>query len=320
MMQRGFGWSVDADRNAIVIGSYQELPASAHDGRSSFEYRSGLFVIEPSEIRDGDPKAYAVEVKLPPALDVYGFSVALTDDHIAFGYRTETDMGVWRGGVGLLNRHRLDGPVTLVSLDDNHADQDFGISLDAAGNNLLIGAPGLGDRGGAYLLTTSDPTDLRPIMTEGIPNSGVIGTSVALAGNRAFVTGPSTIYPFVTAVFDFDHHRVGLLQTRIIPAGGRVSANNALAVISPVHLSAIPAFEAETSHSIYRVTNSNITEYATRQWANRENLGQLVATASIGPDYIASGEVIPGFSGQVWVQDVPADSFPETPGKGNETK
>ena len=132
---------------------------------------------------------------------VFGRAVAVLDfdgdgvDDIAVGDPQETPVGQTTRGIVRIYRRDGDGFVEFASTDLQNSQAQFGAALavgdfdDDGRDDLLIGAPGYGDGGGAvYLLHHSAPT--------------TISRALLVANNGA--TGGACGYSFAVGNFDFD--------------------------------------------------------------------------------------------------------------------
>lgn len=125
-----FGASVALDGDLAVVGASLDDEA-ADDAGAVYVYRAGV---------DG----WTLEAKLfndqPEAGDLFGVSVALSDDHLAVGAVLDDEAADRSGSVTVFARDGWTREATLVGSDAGERDR-FGRSVAWAGSTLVVGAP-----------------------------------------------------------------------------------------------------------------------------------------------------------------------------------
>lgn len=131
------------------------------------------------------------------ASDQFGYSVAVGSGVIVSGSPGDDDLGSASGSVYLYN---INGTlITKLKASDGAAGDNFGWSVAAGSNRIVVGAPGDDDKGGssgaAYIFRVSESgVLLKTQQTKLVPSDGAAGDqfgySVAIGCNRIVVGAP----------------------------------------------------------------------------------------------------------------------------------
>jgi hypothetical protein len=123
-------------------------------------------------------------------LDIFGDSVALSDNIALVGAAGDTDNGPFSGSAYLfdvISGHLLQ----KLTAPDGEAFDGFGVSVALSGNTALVGALGDTDkgdaRGSAYLFDVTTGRLLHKLTAPDGAADDRFGSSVALSGNTALV-------------------------------------------------------------------------------------------------------------------------------------
>jgi hypothetical protein len=210
-----FGYSVAATSNQIVVGaSYDDDQGNA---------AGAAYVYDATNLS-------ATPTKLAPtglgAGDNFGWSVAATSNQIVVGARYDDDQGNNAGAVYVYDATNLSATPTKLTPSGLGTNDQFGHSIAATSNQIVVGVWGDDDQGGnAGAVYVYDATNLSTTPTKltpsGLDASDSFGYSVAATSNQ-IVVGAS--YDEVTggntgAVYVYDAANLSATPTKLAPSG-----------------------------------------------------------------------------------------------------
>jgi len=166
-----FGYTVAATSNQIIVGAY---------GANNFA--GAAYVYDANNLS-------ATPTKLAPsgldANDYFGFSVAATSNQIIVGAYVDDDQGNNAGAVYVYDANNLSATPTKLAPSILAADDNFGYSVAAYGNQIIVGAREDDDQGyNAGAVYVYDATNLSATPTKLTASDGgtnhYLGISVSL--------------------------------------------------------------------------------------------------------------------------------------------
>ncbi|RME37400.1 MAG: hypothetical protein D6788_09540 [Planctomycetota bacterium] len=188
-----FGAAVAIDGTLAAVGARSDDCTAGTRCGAVYAYRwNGTDWIEEQKLTASDPGA----------VDKLGFSVDAAGDVIAAGAAFD-DLGVG-SDAGSVYVFRYDGILWAeeqkLTASDAAANDQFGTSVSAGADMVLVGAPNEGNSGGsdgvgaAYVFAYDGVTwsETQKLTASDAPTSAKFGTSVDLDGNVAVVGAPST--------------------------------------------------------------------------------------------------------------------------------
>ena len=192
-----FGYSVDISGNYAIVGAYFEDDAGGTNSGKAyiFDVTTGALVHTLN-----NPNAYSTS-----ASDLFGFSVAISNNYAIVGAYREDDAGGTQSGKAYI--FDVTTGTLVATLDNPNAygtslDDGFGNSVSISGNYAIVGASGEDessantfDAGKAYIFktTTGDWTDTALVYTLSNPNPyglslyDQFGSAVAISDNYAII-------------------------------------------------------------------------------------------------------------------------------------
>jgi len=206
------GLSMAALDDTLVAGAHLD------DERGSFAGSVFVFdLADPTTARKLAPAGLAER-------DLFGISVAVTDEWLVSGAVGDDDSGPQAGAVYVYDRADLDAPPARLTPDDLAAGDQFGRPLAAAGDTLVVGTP-FDDDGGpqAGAVYVYDLTELaRPptkLVPEGLVPGDLFGYSVALSAETLAVgaIGDDDGGTDTGAVYVYDRADLARPPTKVAP-------------------------------------------------------------------------------------------------------
>ena len=170
-----FGISVAIQGDKIIVGAQGDDDAGSNSG-SVYVYNTD---------GTGEVKITASD---GAADDYFGYSVAISDTHIAVTAQGDDDAGSSSGSVYVYN---LDGTGELkIIASDGAADDYFGTSVAISGTKVVVGARGDDDAGsssGSVYVYNLDGTGEQKIQASDGAANDLFGWSVAIQGDKVIV-------------------------------------------------------------------------------------------------------------------------------------
>ncbi len=184
----GFGVSVAIDDDRIIVGAHQDDDGTTNGGSAYVFDWNGTAWLETQKLTDPVPQYYGQ----------FGRSVAVDGDRVAVG-SDRADSGTSDDGAAVVFDFIEGAWVAtqrVVALDGASGD-NFGQSVDLAGDTLLVGAPrdDIGvccDHGSAYVFSWNGTEwqQVQKLLGHGVSGSQ-FGVDVALHGERALIGAPN---------------------------------------------------------------------------------------------------------------------------------
>jgi WD40 repeat protein len=163
-----FGTSVAMTSTKIVVGAVADDDAGSNSGSVYVYNLDGT----------GEVKITASDAA---TMDLFGFSVAVADNHIVVGAQGNDDSGSASGSAYVYN---LDGTGEVkITASDAAADDRFGNSVAVSDTKVAVGAK---NSGAVYVYNTDGTGEVKITASDGAVNDG-FGCSVAIQGNKIIV-------------------------------------------------------------------------------------------------------------------------------------
>ena len=211
----GFGWSVAANTNHIVIG----VRGDDDQGDAA----GAVYVYDVNNLS-------ATPTKLTPsglgASDYFGASVAATSNQIIVGANQDDDQGDNAGAVYVYDANNLSATPTKLAPTGLGANDNFGSSVAVTSNQIVVGARYDDDQGtdaGAVYVydatnLSATPTKLAP---SGLDASDYFGESVAATSNLIVVGArfDGDQGSLAGAVYVYDATNLSATPTKLAPSG-----------------------------------------------------------------------------------------------------
>ena len=163
----GFGYSVAISDTKVVVGSVNDDDAGSNSG--------SVYVYNTDGTSQG--KILASDGELG---DAFGYSVAVSDNHIVVGAPEDDDSGSMSGSVYVYN---LDGTGEVkITASDGAANDYFGGSVAIHGDKIIVGAYADDDAGnmsGSVYVYNTDGTGEQKIVASDATGNEYLGFSVA---------------------------------------------------------------------------------------------------------------------------------------------
>lgn len=213
---RNFGTSVSLSGGTVAVGAIREYePGSAY-----------LFTKPGAGPWQSTSDAIEVNAPLGEGQDLFGWSVALTDDTLVVGMPDSSG----RGAVYVYTKPAggwasVSDPIKLTPADGSDGDM-FGASVAVSGDTVVVGAPGNGDHdlsGAVYVFTksssgwesTSDAAKLTPETSE---LRDWFGFSVAVDGGKVVIGSQKySGYRWSSEAYAFTRPEGGWISTSAAP-------------------------------------------------------------------------------------------------------
>ena len=188
-----FGFALAIDGPRLAVGSFLEDTAAGGDDAgtvSMFDRSNGSWTLRQKlEAPDGQPE------------DLFGRAVAIAGDLLVVGAPQDIfGIEVRARGSIYVFRRATDGQWAFerkLTAPDAQPDDGFGFALAFDGRRLLATAPGRDDgatdRGAAYAWSVLDDGSFRfdgKLLPASVPDFGLAGIGLALAGERAVLGAP----------------------------------------------------------------------------------------------------------------------------------
>jgi len=176
-----FGYSVAATSNYIVVGAINDDDQGSNSGAVYVYDANNLSAtptkLTPSELEGGDK---------------FGIFVTANDNHVVVGAYRDDDQGNDAGAVYVYDATNLSAAPTKLAPTGLDAGDEFGYSVAATSNHIVVGAYGdddQGDTAGAVYVydatnLSATPTKLAP---SGLDAYDKFGEAVAVYGNQIVV-------------------------------------------------------------------------------------------------------------------------------------
>lgn len=184
------------------------LVAGAHLDDERADYAGALFVFDLADVEAPPTKVAPAELG---ERDLFGMSVAVTDEWVIGGAVGDDEKGAQAGAVYVYDRSDLSRQPTKLAPDGLAPGDQFGRPLAAAGETLVVGTAFDDDRGlqagAVYVYDLTDlsrpPTKLAP---DNLSAGDLFGYAVALSRGRLAVgaIGDDTTSPDGGAVYVYD--------------------------------------------------------------------------------------------------------------------
>jgi meiotically up-regulated gene 157 (Mug157) protein len=172
-----FGYSVAINEDKVIVGAYGNDDAASRSG-SVYVYNT-----------DGTG-----EQKITASDGVYnsrfGWSVAVSDNHIVVGANGDDDRGIYSGSVYVYNTDGT-GQMKITASDGAEFDS-FGFSVAVTDNHIVVGAPNNDDpsNSGSVYVYNLDGTGQVKITASDGELGDAFGYSVAVSDNHIVVGAP----------------------------------------------------------------------------------------------------------------------------------
>ena len=184
----GFGRAVDISSNTIVVGSYSDDDSVSNSGAAYVYTLSGGTWSQTQKLKASDPGS----------VDNYGLAVAIDANVIVVGAKDEDPGGLSSAGSAYV--YELSSGTwsqsAKLSAADAAASDEFALSVDVSGNNIIVGAPYDDDvassAGSAYVFRKILGTwkQVRKITASDPSADDKYGYSVAISGKDVIVGAP----------------------------------------------------------------------------------------------------------------------------------
>ena len=210
-----FGNSVVATSNQIVVGAYSDDDQGSAAG--------AVYVYDANNLS-------ATPTKLTPSGigqdDEFGYSVAATSNQIIVGAWGDDDQGSAAGAVYVYDANNLSATPTKLVPSGLIANDNFGLSIAATSNQIVVGAWGDDDQGstaGAVYVydannLSATPTKLAP---SGLDASDTFGRSVVATSNQIVVGArlDDDQGSDAGAVYVYNANNLSATPTKLAPTG-----------------------------------------------------------------------------------------------------
>ncbi len=184
----GFGRAVDISSNTIVVGSYSDDDSVSNSGAAYVYTLSGGTWSQTQKLKASDPGS----------VDNYGLAVAIDANVIVVGAKDEHPDNIADAGSAYV--YELSSgtwsQTAKLNAADAAADDEFALSVDVSGNNIIVGAPydddGASSAGSAYVFRKISGTwkQVRKITASDPSADDKYGYSVAISGKNVIVGAP----------------------------------------------------------------------------------------------------------------------------------
>ncbi len=193
-----FGNAVAISGNTMVVGARHDSTTAVQAGAAFVYVRNGNTWTQQAKLLASDGAAG----------DKFGYSVAINGDIIAVGaYQDDAPLSNGGSAYVFIRNDTTWFEQPKLTASDGTADDEFGVSVAIAGNNVFVGAhfadlPSNSAAGAVYRFTYTGPgwTEVQKL----VPVGGVIlgdhfGESVAVSGGKLAVGAPGTDVPETAA-------------------------------------------------------------------------------------------------------------------------
>lgn len=201
-----FGSSVEALGNNILIAAPDDDREAPDDGAVYlFDGNTGALLqtfLDPT----------------PDNFDWFGYSLAAVGNNVLIGAPFGNTAGANAAAAYLFDS--TTGALLQTFLNPTPGEHDsFGISVAAAGNNVLIGAPGTPAAGAAYLFDSTTGALLQTFLNPTLDVFEGFGSPIVAVGNNVLIGAPfhNTSVENSGAAYLFDGSTGALLQTYLNP-------------------------------------------------------------------------------------------------------
>lgn len=183
-----FGWSVAVAGNWVVVG-VKDDDTGAGDAGVAYVY----------DLASATPTvpAYVLENPNPGENDSFGYSVAISGNHVVVGTPNGSLTTGDAGAAYVFDLGSANPTQATVSLPNPAAGgQSFGFAVAISGTRVVVGSPqdnGTGDLSRAYVYDIGSGTPAAPVASfaDATPATNErFGAAVAVAGNRVIVGAP----------------------------------------------------------------------------------------------------------------------------------
>ena len=215
-----FGNSIAATSNHIVVGAYQD----DDQGNSA----GAVYVYDANNLSASPTKLTPTGID---ANDYFGTSVAATSNHLVVSARGDDDIDTDAGAVYVYDINNLSATPTKLSPTGLDASDQFGWSVAASSNHIVVGArvddDQGSDAGAVYVYNATNlsatPTKLTP---SGLEAADYFGESVAVTSNHIVVGTPydDDQGNSAGAVYVYDATNLSATPTKLTPSG--IDAND----------------------------------------------------------------------------------------------
>jgi putative cell wall-binding protein len=179
-----FGWSIDVDRDTLLVGCHQDDALGSDSGAAYIYTRSGAAWSYQAQLLASDGVSG----------DYFGRSVAIDGGVALIGANADDDLGNWSGAAYLFRGSGSSWQqIDKVLPSDGGAQDEFGYDVAFDGQSALIGAQRtsqLGEATGRAYLFTYDGTGLTEVTAvsagDAAPDA-YYGSAVAVSGNSCLV-------------------------------------------------------------------------------------------------------------------------------------
>jgi len=206
-----FGYSVAATSDYIIVGAYQDSTLGTSTGAA--------YVYDATNLS-------STPTKLTPTgldtLDRFGNSVACINNLIFIGAYLDDDQGSNAGAVYVYDATNLSATPTKLAPSILNASGQFGWSVAATSNQVIVGAGQDSDKGAVYVLDATNlsatPTKLAP---SGLDNYDSFGYSVAATSDLIVVgaIADADQGSQAGAVYVYDATNLSATPTKLTPSG-----------------------------------------------------------------------------------------------------
>lgn len=218
-----FGWSLDIHGSKALVGSFADNHHYIYDLNTGQE----VLRLDPNEGSAGESVQLSDQYALISeflfdahsgqllrkfsGLSVsngFGWAAAMNDDLVVIGDFADDTRGTQAGAVYLFDLHT--GQRVDKLLPDNFfsTGNDFGRSVEIAGNSLLIGASGAPGRfssdGAVYVYDLATRIKLRTLAANDTTGGAEFGRAISIDGNLALIGAPRDANRGAAYLFDFE--------------------------------------------------------------------------------------------------------------------
>ena len=139
----GFGYSLALDKNALIIGAYNERRRIS-DNR--LQYSGAVYATSIDEKSVGMLR----QIQVPKKNLVVGYALSVFGDQVAISGKTEVMPGKWSGSIFLVDLANNEIK-TVIEAPIPETEELFGISVGLSQDSLIVGSPLDPPEGSAWL-------------------------------------------------------------------------------------------------------------------------------------------------------------------------
>ncbi len=197
VLDDAFGHAVSLSGTVALVGAHRRSDDGTHSGAGYVFRETGGVWVEECKLTASDGAAG----------DFFGYSVSLLGERAVAGAYADDDAGPTSGSAYVFTHKDTPWSNETKLLCSDASDLDsFGQSVATDGNTIIVGAPGKGsvpnsvDHIGAAYLFHPDAdqwVEERKLVASDPAQNAVLGASVAVGGNYAYVGAQEAVYVYV---------------------------------------------------------------------------------------------------------------------------